>query len=94
MGYRTFWLFAWLLASGSLLAQGQDSTTFERNLQVISTLIAGGFDNANQSYFDFRTGSENTHRRLHVDVGSIAAPQVGEHVFVAATKHIQHGATG
>ncbi len=84
MGYRAILVFVLLAASAPLWGQGQDSTTVERDLQVIATLIAGSFDNANQSYFDFRTGRAQKHGRLHVDVRAVAAPAIGEHVFIAS----------
>ena len=64
------------------LAQGQDSHPWERDLQVLTTLIEGGFDNANQSYFDYRGRRETKHRRLHVDVEGVDLPEIGDHVFV------------
>lgn len=72
-----------LLFAAPAHSQGQDSTPFERDLQVIATLLDGGFDNANQSYFDRRGGREIRHRRLHVDVGKVDLPPFGEHVFLA-----------
>lgn len=51
---------------------------------MISTLLVGGFDNANQSYFDGRGGKATRHRRVHFDVTKVAAPELGERVFVAS----------
>ena len=74
------------LATASVaFGQGQDSQPYERDLQVIATLIAGGFDNANQNYFDSRGNRDVRHRRLHVDVSKIEAPDVGDDVFVASS---------
>lgn len=84
MRYRALAAVMLLFAAAPLWAQGQDSTPYERDLQVVSTLIQGGFDNANQSYFDYRGGAENLHRRLHVDVNLVAAPEIGDHVFIAS----------
>ena len=42
------------IAAAPAWAQGQDSTPWERDLQVVRTLLVGNFDNANQSYFDRR----------------------------------------
>ncbi len=84
MGKRAFLFVALLVMHGALWAQGQDSTSAERDLQVIAELLEGSFDNTNQSYFDFRTGREQKHGRLHVDVSRIAAPEAGEHVFIAS----------
>ena len=71
-----------LLLPATTLAQGQDSQTWERDLQVITTLIEGGFDNANQSYFDFRGKYDIKHRRLHIDVESVDLPEIGDDVFI------------
>ncbi len=59
----------------SCWAQGQDGTTTARDLQVIATLLQGGFDNANQAYFDVRGKREPKHRRLHVEVQRISADE-------------------
>jgi hypothetical protein len=67
-----------------LWAQGQDSETYERDLQVVATMIVGGFDNANQNYFDSRGKREVKHRRLHVNVGQVDAPALGNNVFIAS----------
>ena len=73
-----------ILAAGPGYGQGQDSQPYERDLQVVAEMLAGGFDNANQSYFDRRGDREIKHRRLHVDVSRISAESLGEHVFVAS----------
>lgn len=64
-------LIGLLAAATGALAQGQDSTTWERDRQVIATLLPGGFDNANQRYFDRRAGRDVTHRALHVDISAL-----------------------
>jgi hypothetical protein len=71
--------------AGAAMAQGQDSASWERDLQVITTMLSGGFDNANQSYFDRRGDRSIKHRRYHVDVDKIDAPAIGENVFVATS---------
>ena len=73
-----------LLAGAAAFAQGQDSTSYARDLQVITTLIEGGFDNANQSYFDMRGKREVEHRRLHMEVSRIDAPNIGTQVFLSS----------
>lgn len=73
-----------ILIAGAVAAQGQDSETFERDLQVITTLIEGGFDNANQSYFDRRGDRDVKHRQLHIDVSRVDAPAIGPYVFIAS----------
>jgi hypothetical protein len=67
-----------------VFAQGEDSETFDRDLQVIVTMIAGGFDNANQSYFDSRGKKDIRHRRLHVEVKAVEAAEIGEFVFLVS----------
>jgi hypothetical protein len=56
-----------LLPVGASLAQGQDSSTWDRDRQVIGTLLAGAWDNTNQVYFDKLTkvGETESHTRLH-----------------------------
>ena len=73
-----------LLLPALTQAQGQDSQAWERDLQVITTLIEGGFDNANQSYFDYRGRHDVKHRRLHVAVEPVDLPEIGVHTFVVA----------
>ena len=51
-----------------VLAQGQDSQPFERDLQVIRTMLPGAYDNANQNYFDRRGDRSVKHRRVHITV--------------------------
>ena len=68
---------------GLVLAQGQDSTPAERNIMIISEILPGRYDNANQSYFDGRLGvrEEARHLRIHTLVERIDRPDFGEHVF-------------
>ncbi len=65
-------------------AQGEDSTFYERDLSVIATLLEGGFNNANQAYFDVRGNQETKHRPIHADINKVDAPALGNHVFVAS----------
>lgn len=84
---RTLWirLLAWLcLTPGAALAQGQDSEPFERDLMVITTLLEGGFDNANQSYFDVRGKRESKHRRIHQSVQPVSMADLGDYVFLVS----------
>lgn len=74
-----------LLSSSAVLAQGQDSHTTERDLQVISTMLVGGFDNANQSYFDTRGKREIKHRRIHMEVEELTAAALGDDVFLVSS---------
>ena len=67
----------------AIMAQGQDSETWDRDLLVISTMLPGSYDNSNQSYFDVRGDDAVKHRRIHVDVRKVEAPAQGEHVFIA-----------
>ncbi len=61
-----------LLIAANALAQGQDSTPYERDLQVIDAMLEGFYSNANQSYFDRRTGSEPRHGALTVAIARSA----------------------
>ncbi|MDH3589621.1 MAG: hypothetical protein OEQ74_09470 [Gammaproteobacteria bacterium] len=74
-----------LLCAGGVGAQGQDSAPWDRDLQVVAAMLAGGFDNANQSYFDLRGDRSIKHRRYHIDVDRIDAPALGEYVFFASS---------
>lgn len=84
MVIRTVILALTLLAGASAFGQGQDSQHYDRDLQVVTTMLVGGFDNANQSYFDSRGKRDIKHRRLHVEVNRIEAPAIGANVFVAS----------
>ena len=70
------------LFPGLLTAQGQDSETYERDLQVIRTMLPGTYDNANQSYFDRRGDRSVKHRRIHM---TIAPAQDRQDAFVVET---------
>ncbi len=58
------------LLPGLCSAQGEDSTTWVRDQQVIRELLAGQFSNANQAYFDQRAARPELHRRLNVIVAA------------------------
>lgn len=75
-----------LLAS-PVQAQGQDSTPAQRYLRVLAQLLPGVYDNANQNYFDRRRqlAEADRHARMHLEVSSITAPRLGEHVFLWTT---------
>ncbi len=73
-----------VLAPAISMAQGQDSETYERDLMVIATLLQGGFDNANQSYFDVRGDREDKHRRIHQVIEPAPDSELGEHVFLVS----------
>ena len=49
-------------------AQGQDSTPYQRDLQVIGALLPGVYANANQAYFDQRGARDVQHQSAHVEV--------------------------
>ncbi|MGI9260740.1 MAG: hypothetical protein ACR2QR_01820 [Woeseiaceae bacterium] len=51
-------------------AQGEDSSTAERDLMAIDAMLPGIYANANQSYFDGRGEREERHRPLFIDVRS------------------------
>ena len=63
-----------------LAAQGQDSSTWERDLMVIAEMLPGRYDNQNQSYFNFRLGvdEEQRHKRLHVEIKAVDVPGLGQ----------------
>lgn len=69
------------LQSLPALARGQDSTRAERNAQIISRLLEGRHDNANQAYFDRRLSEpeENRHTRYHLTIDRVADET--RHVF-------------
>lgn len=75
-GPTRHWL--WLAAAlpAVLLAQGQDSTPAERNLQIIAALLPGIYDNANQAYFDQRRKLPESERRprTHLRISEADAP--------------------
>ncbi|MFK8053483.1 MAG: hypothetical protein AB8F65_10970 [Woeseiaceae bacterium] len=60
-------LFLWVLSSVSF-AQGEDSHPWERDLQVIATMLDGTFSNANQAYFDQRVDRPHKHARMNAVV--------------------------
>jgi hypothetical protein len=61
-------LLATAFFSIGVFAQGQDSQPEDRDLLVIATMLLGGFDNANQNYFDTRGKHDVKHRRIHAEV--------------------------
>lgn len=74
---------ATLLAATAALAQGQDSTTAERDIMVIGELLPGVYDNREQVYFDQRGGvpKEEQHNRMHEIVHRVDLPAFGPFVF-------------
>ncbi|MDJ0927387.1 MAG: hypothetical protein QNJ73_06995 [Gammaproteobacteria bacterium] len=64
-----------LLFPAALLAQGQDGTPAERNLQIIATLLPGIYDNANQAYFDGRLQRPEEQRQRRGSLRVTAAEQ-------------------
>lgn len=73
-----------LFVAGALPAygQGQDSATWERDLQVIRTLLPGAYNNANQSYFDVRGGKDVRHRSRHVTIEPVPADSSAGDAFL------------
>ena len=65
---RHFAALAIVLTSSCVFAQGQDSQPYERDFQVIDAMLAGRYDNSNQSYFDRRGGRDVPHRRMHLEI--------------------------
>ena len=52
-----------LMLPALTIAQGQDSSTWVRDQQVIATMLTGVYSNANQAYFDKRGKIKNPHAR-------------------------------
>ena len=80
---RTLLGIACLALSSGAAAQGEDSRTWERDMQVIAEMLVGGFDNTNQVYFDFRAQRDTKHGRMHFDIRRVEAPELGDYVLVA-----------
>ena len=76
------------VGSQTAIAQGQDSTFAERDIQVLSEILPGVFSNSNQAYFDVRLKrpENERHRGLFVETKRFQAPQIGTHVFHSAHK--------
>ncbi len=57
-------------------AQGEDSLPSERDLAVIATMLPGIYDNNNQTYFEGRTGVDETlrHARRRIDIEDLPEP--------------------
>jgi hypothetical protein len=71
------------VTAGTAWAQGQDSTTAERDIMVIAEMLPATYDNREQVYFDQRGGvpKENQHGRLNVIAERVALPAFGPYVF-------------
>ena len=59
-----------LMLPSLTMAQGQDSSTWARDQQVIATMLTGVYSNANQAYFDKRGKIKNSHARRSVSITS------------------------
>jgi len=72
-----------LTPAATALAQGQDGTPGERNLQVMAELLSGIYDNANQAYFDGRLKYPDDRRqdRTHVTIEAVADVNPGSPSF-------------
>lgn len=60
--FSIIWLIS-LAYAGQSLAQGQDTTPWSRDRQVIEVMLPGFFSNANQAYFDGRRKVDNPQPR-------------------------------
>tara|TARA_Y100001954_G_C15795757_1_gene597532 strand:- start:1060 stop:1959 length:900 start_codon:yes stop_codon:yes gene_type:complete len=60
--FSLLWLCS-LTYGGQSLAQGQDTTPWSRDLQVIEVMLHGLYSNANQAYFDGRRKIDNPQSR-------------------------------
>ncbi|MEM7280282.1 MAG: hypothetical protein AAF438_01435 [Pseudomonadota bacterium] len=73
--------YVFFTCGGTASAQGEDSTRYERDAQVISQLLPGVYDNYNQVYFDGRMGlpKAEIHKRREIGIkrlsGSRDSPQ-------------------
>ena len=59
-----------LMLSSLTMAQGQDSSTWARDQQVIAAMLTGVYSNANQAYFDKREKIKNPHARRSISITS------------------------
>ena len=59
-----------LMLPALTIAQGQDSSTWVRDQQVIATMLTGVYSNANQAYFDKRGKIKNPHARRGISITS------------------------
>ncbi len=51
-----------VFSASNVMAQGQDSTTADRDILILAELLPGLYNNANQSYFDVRLNVEEAKR--------------------------------
>lgn len=77
------------VATTTCYAQGEDSSTAERDLLVIDAMLPGIYANANQAYFDGRGQRETKHRPLFVDVQTVDVSSAGNRV-VSATGYFDN----
>jgi len=89
MGRRIIAACLLLTAATCALAQGQDGTPGERNLQVMAELLAGIYDNANQAYFDGRLKfpDEQRHERTFVRIETADNADLGSPLFAFTQTH-------
>lgn len=73
----------------AVYAQGQDSTPAERDIMILSEMLPGLYDNANQSYFDVRLKQPKSqrHEGVYSQISRVATKQfdssLGDYVFRA-----------
>lgn len=84
---KRFAVWLLLLVSPAVFAQGQDSTPAERSLLIMTEMLPGIYDNANQAYFDGRRSlpAEDRHSRINTTITRVNAPAFGERVFLWVT---------
>lgn len=77
-------LLTGLLFASALQAQGQDSTSGQRNLLIMAELLPGEYDNVNQNYFDKRRklAEDDRHVRIHTSISPIQTSAFGEYAFL------------
>lgn len=77
-----FRCLAWVMVflnvgfSATVWAQGQDSTTAERDLMVIAEMLPGIYANSNQAYFDSRLARPQPHQPLTLRVDALPVENV------------------
>ena len=69
-----------LAYAGQGSAQGQDTTPWSRDLQVIEVMLPGFYSNANQAYFDGRRKVGNPQPRHDLLIEALSPPGSGARV--------------
>ena len=78
MPIRQLFVLAVMFIASNAFAQGQDSATYDRDLQVIDAILPGKYANANQAYFDVRGDRQVKHVGFTVDIEPAVAADGSE----------------